>query len=508
MFGYRYALRRLSFTLLKPYLMKFSLLFCLLVSAIAASFAQEIQFSEADPHPSFPGALAGDMDFADVDGDGDMDLFICGREDGWTSVPKSALFLNDGMGVFAFDSINVFPDVQFSASVFQDLDGDGDQDFLISGRGDFSEKVGQYYLNDGNGGFTLSTTLALEPCENGGFAVGDIDGDSDLDVYQYGQGGDLGQAIPFITLFRNLGNGQFEEVATPELQTFNTVQLHDIDGDGDLDLLARAIVPNAQSTDEIFKNDGNGNFSLVTSPALGELKDSYFSLGDLDGDLAADILISGSNADNEATTELYLNTGNFEFTKFSASDDLPKLFVGSNSFQDFDNDGDLDILMSGSGTGGLSGTGIVTNIIENQGNNVYVLADSLTGSYISNNAVGDINGDGKLDLVLSGTTVGTPTFKTWVYINETEVVSNVSESIQELALEIYPNPTSGRITLTTTTSEDLRLELHTATGQQAWHSRMLGQGVHELELAQPAGVYFLTVWSEGSMTTRRVQVVR
>jgi len=62
--------------------MKIPLLSFLLLLSGTDLVAQQLTFESADPHPEFPGALAGDMDFSDVDGDGDQDLFICGREDG------------------------------------------------------------------------------------------------------------------------------------------------------------------------------------------------------------------------------------------------------------------------------------------------------------------------------------------------------------------------------------------------------------------------------------------
>jgi len=486
--------------------MKVSLIPCIIALAYSASFAQEIKFYVATPHPDFHGGLMGDMDFSDVDGDGDLDFFLCGRRDGWSSNDSSSLYLNDGLSQFTIDENAMFPNVQFAAAVFQDLDNDGDEDFLLSGVGDGSEKVGQYYLNDGSGGFTPSTNLPLVPSENGGFAIGDIDGDGDIDVLQYGSTGALGETIPFIKHFENLGNSQFDEVATSQFQAYHTFQLADVDGDGDLDLMASTATPNTQSTNALFENDGNGNFSLVAEPVFSDLKNSYFTIGDLDGDQDADILVSGENTTNESTSELYLNDGNWGFTLFADNGVFPDLSTGENSFHDLDNDGDLDILMSGTKTGGLSG-GIVTNIMENQGGNTYVLSDSLTGSYFSNNAAGDIDGDGYLDLVLSGTTVGTPTFKTWVYFNQGAPITNVRDQAAPLGIECYPNPTSGALTISSTQSEVLFVQLYTATGQHVWSKTLEGRGA-DLRLNQPAGIYTLMIQAGDAVVTQRVHVVQ
>lgn len=468
--------------------------------------AQQIKFAEAEPAPSFPGALFGAMDFADVDGDGDQDIFICGREDGWTSLSVGLLYLNDGTGNFIEDSTNLFPKTQLSGALFQDLDGDGDEDFLYGGRGDFSEKIGHYYVNDGNGGFTLSTNLPLEPCEKCGFQAGDIDGDGDVDVFQFGERGPLGSNEPFVKLLRNDGFGMFAEIATPQFDTFTTITLVDLEGDGDLDVLGRTAMQNEPSSYTFFENLGNGAFEFLSTPGISALNSDAHAMGDLDGDGDADVFITGMDESNVPTSLLYLNEGAGEFSLFPGSDVFFDVFVGSNSLVDFDNDGDLDILMSGSGQGGLSGM-IVSNIYENLGNNNYVQADSLTGSYISTNAIGDINGDGLLDLVLSGTTVGTPSFKTWVYLNQT-TVSSVADQAPTLNIELYPNPTSGELTIIANESDELLVELYTATGQHIWSQRIQGQGASTLFINQATGLYLLTVYAEGKRTTKRVSVVR
>ena len=146
-----------------------------------------------------------------------------------------------------------------------------------------------------------------------------------------------------------------------------------------------------------------------------------FSAGDIaiadsenDGD--EDVLISGQLENGGAISNLYLNDGTGTFSLLSGTP-FPGTFLGETAFADFDNDGDLDVFIVGTGLGGILSNSIIANVYENQGLNNFVLADELIGAYLSSCAIGDIDGDNDLDLVVGGTSVGSPTRATRMYVN-------------------------------------------------------------------------------------------
>ncbi len=123
--------------------------------------------------PTQPTAVM-DMAFIDVDGDGDLDMFLAGP------VPGNLLYLNDGRGFFTDVTAARLPiGTSLTPSVVAalDFDGDGDQDVLVG----YESGTPALYVNDGRGFFTLGTvgTQVGTPIHA---AVGDLDGDGRLEV--------------------------------------------------------------------------------------------------------------------------------------------------------------------------------------------------------------------------------------------------------------------------------------------------------------------------------------
>ena len=401
--------------------------------------SQNISFETINTN--FQGALFGNVEFADIDNDGDQDVLVCGREDGWQSLDSTSLHLNDGLGNFTKIEHNL-PHVQNATTAFADVDNDGDQDVLITGTGDYPVIHADLFINDGSGNFTLQNGTPFIPNINGEIAFADIDNDGDQDVFICGTNAD---EQSFSKLYMN-DSGEFTESTSAfDFDHAGPVEFADIDGDSDMDLLRVITSPDGEMT-LIHKNDGAGNFTLSPTGLPG-FTESAIATGDIDMDGDIDVLISGASS-NGAKSDLYLNLGNGEFTVFAGSDIFPDFSIGKNSLADFDNDGDLDIFMTGTLDGG--GVGIITNIFENTGDYNFVLSDAHFGAYLARIDVADINGDGRLDVILGGTTVGDPTFATWIFLNQSVV--NTFDEKQELELICYPNPTADFITFETSKS--------------------------------------------------------
>jgi len=262
---------------------------------------------------------------ADVDGDGDMDLY----QPGGYGLDNDKLFIQTSPSNFANQAATRLPaDLKSRAGSahFGDLDGDGDVDLVV---GDWGESPRQspgntlIYLNDGKGVFTAQPlTVVPAPLDpNAGrtpidMDLADVDGDFDLDILVNHRNGQS-------RIFLNDGKGQFSDGTVGNYPAKNgpytyNVEACDFDEDGDLDLLldnAGGHVAGMGNISQVLVNDGKGKFTDETSTRITNepyADDNAVKCADINGDGHYDFLV----ASLEVPEKLLLNdgTGHFKFS--------------------------------------------------------------------------------------------------------------------------------------------------------------------------------------------------
>jgi len=211
------------------------------------------------------------VQLCDIDADGDLDALIAYYQE------RNRIYLNDGHGRFTLSGLTFT-----NGSNWVDLDGDGDVDNFLREDG-----VGfKSLLNDGTGHFTEVWSKADSSLTRGGVGLGDIDGDGDNDaVVSY-----LDQSEHrFSVVWFNDGTGRFTEsdIRLP-LTRYARITMGDLNGDGHIDVFLNNLgLPSA-----VWLNDGQGRLFDSGIRLPGEWLNAGCALGDIDGDGDLDVLIA------------------------------------------------------------------------------------------------------------------------------------------------------------------------------------------------------------------------
>ena len=375
-------------------------------------------FTEVSTDQYLQGVKFSAIAFADVDGDNDEDVIVTGSSQRTPSgTPTATLYLNDGTGQYLASENNVFDGVRLGDIEFSDIDNDGDPDFLISGLNDLFEPISNLYRNNGFGVFTKIEGVPFVNVYHSSISFADIDGDNDEDVLIIGE--DL-SATAFAELYLNDGLGNFTESTNNSFagETKGDVEFFDVDNDGDQDFLITGTVINTNGASaKLYINDGSGNFSEASETNITSILDGDIAVADVNQDGNMDVLISG---DHDGTfpgiTSLYFNDG---LGNFTMSTDTP--FEGRKNtnlvFSDIDNDGDTDLLISG---GAMYSSDITTRLYKNDGTGNFIeeIDIPFIGVRYGDAAFSDIDGDGDLDLINTGDAAFALPGYAKIYIND------------------------------------------------------------------------------------------
>ncbi|HEV7553987.1 MAG TPA: VCBS repeat-containing protein, partial [Kofleriaceae bacterium] len=357
------------------------------------------------------------IELADVDGDGLPDILVANGGDYATpGTPEpTRVWKNLGnWGVagahcseISAQAVGGFVGLSRMIKV-ADVNGDGKPDILTGGAYHTQLRL---FLRDGAGWTDATAQLPQQMTSIGDAEFGDVDGDGDLDIVLADWGdadpGDANYAGGRTRLYLNDGHGNFTEATATQMPDILVawswdIEFVDVDNDFDLDILVSCKLCD---TSYLFTNDGTGHFTNAPD-ALPHFTNNYeFEPMDIDGDGYLDL--ATINDGTGGRDHLFHNRGDGTY----ADETLDRLAADSNPaaddnaavWLDVDNDGDADLLVAS-----LSGP---DRLSLNDGTGHFTLAPNATPDDTPGSlgiAVGDLDGDGRLDIVQSQGEVAFP----------------------------------------------------------------------------------------------------
>ncbi|QQW30644.2 VCBS repeat-containing protein [Arthrospira sp. PCC 9108] len=149
----------------------------------------------------------------------------------------------------------------------------------------------------------------------------------------------------------------------------------------------------------VYLNDGSGGFTHATNISLTYVYLSSVATADFNGDGDIDILLTGRDSSNNPISRVYLNDGSGGFTH-ATNISLTGVYRSSVATADFNGDGDIDILL----TGMDSSNNRISRVYLNDGSGGFTHATNISLTYVdlSSVATADFNGDGDIDILLTG----------------------------------------------------------------------------------------------------------
>jgi hypothetical protein len=334
-----------------------------------------------DGMPTFdPGGTVGDLEMADIDGDGNLDVVV-GRQSAAELVPM----LGNGTGALTNQTPVTVADSMLALEV-ADIDGDGILDLVgCIGHSNMLVSPGMaiaYGLGDGTFGaaVTVMGGTRIYACTSG-----DIDGDGDIDMA-------LGDRdTNDVTVYLQDAGSFTPQTPLPSVNTPNSMATGDIDGDGFLDIAAAP----SNNAVRVFFGDGTGG-ARESVQLDGNVAHYGVALADLDADGALDLATTRSNSSGVA---ILFNTGDgtFEPSELFSSLSSPREVEAG----DVNGDGILDLVVAEYADNEATAYSLL--VLVGRGNRGFdsTRVDLPDGLRPSRLELGDLNNDGLDDIAVS-----------------------------------------------------------------------------------------------------------
>jgi hypothetical protein len=414
----------------------------LLNSPAAAASPAEISFADTGQRLGNSNK-SWDVKLVDIDGNGVLDAYF-----------EGTIWANNGQGSFTKGTLSFGPDNQ--QAYFADFNGDGFVDVLCN-------KL--IHLNDRH--YRFAQTKAV-PCdiEMIGVFLADLNNDGAIDIIASAQSEDR--------ILLNDGKGKFRNTRR-SLRGWAECRyaIGDINGDGITDIyvaIPHGLPPNAVHTPNlIWLGDGKGGFTSRPHDIPGSIS-TCVALADFNGDGSPDLFV-GNQGDSRVSARLFFNDGKGNFA--DSGQDFGMGINDAKAF-DFNDDGHLDLILARSGSGetdrpvaiwinngrghftdsglrlgsasarnGFGETGGPITIWVNDGRDRFTDRGLRLGNAITFRVeLGDLNGDGKTDVIASHVVKLLSTSFTDVWLN-TSATAGRHDSLPKSASVPHPTKPGG-----------------------------------------------------------------
>lgn len=350
---------------------------------------------------TYLGVAGGGVSFCDFNQDGLDDITLATGQN-----EPIHFYKNTGGGFQKLPALVPHID-QAKQVLWVDYDNDGDKDFFVAtfnGTNRLYQNTGSLILQD----VTLAAGLPALGYQTFGACWGDYDRDGWPDLYfgerKFGQTGQPNEN----RLFRNKADGTFEEVSLlagandPGKIPFCSA-FFDFNNDKWPDLYT---ANDKLSGNTLLQNNGDGTFSDVsTMTGAGiEMDAMCVAVGDYDNDGWQDVYVSDIENGNEFLHNLGGNGMPVTFEEVAEQTGTAFYGIGwGSSFLDAENDGDLDLYVSGMKVGSAV---VSSAFYQNNGDGTFSQPPAgFSGDTVSsfNNAIGDFNNDGFPDIMVINT---------------------------------------------------------------------------------------------------------
>ncbi len=484
---------------------------------IGANIFNATQFVSGDgPHVFDNPTLIGD-----VNGDGKADLIFLYRNTTLGTIVRTKISNGDGTYSPYEQTLGDGPSAFKNPTLIGDVNGDGKADLIFIYYNIVQGTVVRTKISNGNGTYTpYETVLGDGPQVFAHPAlIGDVNGDGKADLVFVYYNTAVGTIVR--TKISN-GNGTYTPYETalgdgPHVFARPTI-IADVNGDKKADLIflyydqtkgtiVRTKISNGDGTYKPYEQTLGDGPHVFTYPTL---------IGDVNGDGKADLVFIYYNTTNGTTVRTKLSNGDGTYSGYEATTgDGSGVFTYPTLTGDVNGDGKTDLIFVGQNWKSC-GLNIRVKMSNGDGTWCQGWQGMPDGGDVHNypTLTGDVNGDGRTDLVFtfsndtSGLTIRTKIAQNYSLCTTGNSITNPQQ--QDDPIKIYPNPTTGIFSIATKIQGEIEVEILDMNGRQMRpKERFIGTRQFDLS-SLPNGIYLVKIYyiRYGNMISKKILKMR